>query len=525
MAPGSLSELSSSSKRYLFKVRVSPANAQSAQRGRRNWHDGIPPILRPLVRAYLLGYVSAVAPRVLTLLLKHIRRRRHISQTGEKTEKTGKTGKTAAHESWWESLQHILYTGLDPRRFPAFCALIVGGSTLLEVPLKVALNKLTKNLSEVARKRLSRWFASFIAAYLSLRLLQSKQSASFVEVAPVQVEETPGAAFGTTRSAGRTLDLTLFAVTRALDIIVGSLWARRQTTKKPSAVSSAISHLPDTALFAVSSGLIMWNWIYHPSRLPHAYNKWIDAAAAIDHRLVEALRRCRTGALQYGVDTGQAPLLGSMCDDYGWPRAWGDPAVSVPFPCEVVHMGTCGSSCEGHAAARFVRSFRWAMATYLPLNLVAAAVRSQTAARPGPYSKEFRRALISAARSSAFLGAFISLFYYSICLTRSRLGPHILGKDAKARQKIDGGMCIGAGCVLCGWSILLENAGRHKDVALFVAPRALATLLPRRYAWEKQWRETVVFAASTAVVFTCVLEDRARVRGVLGSVLGSVLQP
>ncbi|KAK3343995.1 hypothetical protein B0T25DRAFT_555792 [Lasiosphaeria hispida] len=269
----------------------------------------------------------------------------------------------------------------------------------------------------------------------------------------------------------------------------------------------------------------MWNWIYHPSRLPRAYNKWIAAAAVIDPRLIEALRRCHTGALQYGVDTGQAPLLGAMCDDHGWPRAWGDPAISVPFPCEVVHMGTCGSSCEGHAATRLIRSFRWAMATYLPLNLVAAAVRSQTAPRTGPYSKDLKRALISAARSSAFLGAFISLFYYGVCLTRTRLGPHVLGKDVKARQTIDGGVCIGAGCVVCGWSILLENAGRQKDVALFVAPRALATLLPRRYAWDKQWRETVAFAASTAVVFTCVLEDRVRVRGVLGSVLGSVLRP
>lgn len=61
-------------------------------------------------------------------------------------------------------------------------------------------------------------------------------------------------------------------------------------------------------------------------------------------------------------------------------------------------------------------------------------------------------------------------------------------------------------------------------MALFVAPRALATLFPRRYALDKQWRETFVFAFSTAVVFTCVRENRNRVRGVLGSILGSVLE-
>ncbi|KAK3343996.1 hypothetical protein B0T25DRAFT_314073 [Lasiosphaeria hispida] len=131
MTPENLSTSPSSSKRHLIKLLASPANAQSAQGGRRRkWDDGIPPILRPLVRAYLLGYVSAVAPRVLTLLLQHLSRRRHSSQAADKTKRTGKT---TAHDSFWESLQHILYTGLDPRRFPAFCALVVGGSTLLEV--------------------------------------------------------------------------------------------------------------------------------------------------------------------------------------------------------------------------------------------------------------------------------------------------------------------------------------------------------------------------------------------------------
>jgi hypothetical protein len=45
----------------------------------------------------------------------------------------------------------------------------------------------------------------------------------------------------------------------------------------------------------------------------------------------------------------------------------------------------------------------------------------------------------------------------------------------------DSGLCIGAGCVLCGWSILIEAERRREELALFVAPRALATWLPREY--------------------------------------------
>jgi hypothetical protein len=133
--------------------------------------------------------------------------------------------------------------------------------------------------------------------------------------------------------------------------------------------------------------------------------------------------------------------------------------------------------------------------------------------------------LKSSARSSAFLGTFIALYFYGVCLARSRIGPKVLGTSTAACQQIDSGICVGSGCSLCGWSILLETEGRRQDIGLFVAPRALATLLPRRYLLENQWRETLAFAMSTAVVFTCVGERPERVRGVLGKILHGVLTP
>lgn len=370
------------------------------------------------------------------------------------------------------------------------------------------------------KRRLSRWISSFTAAWFSLQILQAKISPRFIDTIPVKSDSPPGVASKTVRYAGRTLDLTLFAATQALDVAVGELWSRFQTRRRAAripktVVETAISRLVDPAMFAVSSSLIMWTWFYAPSRLPRTYNKWITSAAAVDTRLIEALRRCRVGTLRYGEDTGEAPLLQGMCADYNWPLAWGDPAVSIPFPCEIVHMGV-GPSCERHLASRFVRSFKWAMATYLPLNLLLVARK--------PNGKALIRAFLSATRSSTFLGTFIALFYYGVCLARTRLGPRILGKHTSSRQAIDGGICVATGCLLCGWSIMIEGATRRKDMALFVAPRALATMLPRRYSLDKQWRETFVFAFSTAVVFTCFAENKQRVRGMLGSVLGTALK-
>lgn len=329
--------------------------------------------------------------------------------------------------------------------------------------------------------------------------------------------------------AGRTLDLTLFAATRALDVIIGEIWSQRRT-HLPAAHNSTrhtldrlTSTLTDPLIFALTSGIVMWNWFYAPSALPRAYNKWIASAAGVDPRLVVALQRCRAHSLRYGEDTGQAPLLQDMCRDYDWPLAWGDPAVSVPFPCEMVHMGLAGRSCEAHALRRFRAAWLWSMRTYVPLQLVVFLARAFASTKNRRRGGDLLRTLLSASRSSAFLGAFITLFYYGVCLARTRVGPLVLGTSVAARQKLDGGICVGTGCVLCGWSVLLESASRRKELALFVAPRAVATMLPRRYDADRQWMERVVFAASTAVVFTCVLENKRRVRGVVGSVLRMVL--
>jgi hypothetical protein len=257
----------------------------------------------------------------------------------------------------------------------------------------------------------------------------------------------------------------------------------------------------------------MWAWVYLPDRLPQSYNKWITQASAVDQRLLVALRRFRSKDIIYG--TGEPPAyLEAMCKDYNLPISYADPIQNYPFPCELVHMGH-GTNCEYHALARFTHTTTICLSTYVPLN-IALVLRN-------PTSKNLARAMSSSLRSSAFIGAFTALFYYGVCLARTRLGPRIRGSHPAAAQSLDAGACAATGCALCGWSILLEQPARRKDIALWVVPRALATVMPRRYALEKQWRETLAFALSTAVVFTCVGEKPARVRGVFGKLLNQVL--
>lgn len=197
------------------------------------------------------------------------------------------------------------------------------------------------------------------------------------------------------------------------------------------------------------------------------------------------------------------------------PQELGNPAVTIPVPCELYHCGS-GKSCEIHAIQRFRRAFTSAIRLYLPLQLLSLL------RRPTFTSKRLSILLNSAARSSAFLAAFVSLFYYAVCLSRTRLGPRLL--PSFSPQRWDSGLCVLAGCLACGWSIMVEKANRQQEIALFVAPRALTTVLPRVYDERYRSREQIVFACSTALVMTVARFRQEQVRGVLGGFLASLMK-
>lgn len=276
---------------------------------------------------------------------------------------------------------------------------------------------------------------------------------------------------------GRTMDLTIFTVTRAMDVVACMAWShwarRRKAQNRWTIVESYVPGLADAGVFAMSAAVVMWAWFYLPERLPRTYEKWIEEVAKVDTRLIEALRRARRGKFVYGKDTGQAPLLESMCRDFGWPEVWGDPSKTIPIPCEMVHMG-CGPNCEIHAVSRFARTFKIACATYIPLQIVFRLRKMKDRA-------VLRRAISEGAQSSAFLATFVSLFYYAVCLARTRIGPKVFDQKTVTPLMWDSGLCVGAGCLMCGWSVLVEQARKRQELALFVAPRAVATVLPRLY--------------------------------------------
>jgi hypothetical protein len=378
----------------------------------------------------------------------------------------------------------------------------------------------------------------FLSALLAFTLLNRdeswthKRARSLGLISPPEILDLPNEHHLPTnpprKLAGKTIDFTLFTSTRALSVLTIALWTRTQSSRyhptytNPK-LANLLTRLADPAIFSASAALIMHSFFYSPDHLPRSYKHWIRKAADVDARFLTVLRLAKTGDWKYGVDNGEPnKLLRGVARDLNLPEEWGDPAVTVPVKCEVVHSG-CGPSCEVHGLWRFWRAWVLGMEMYLPLQLVLRIIRQ-------PTLRSLIDSLAGAARSSAFLGSFVSLFYYGICLARTRLGPLFLPPSKSwgiTPQMWDSGICILSGCMLCGWSILVETPGRRGEVAMFVAPRALAALLPRVYDGRKRWREGIAFAGGVSVVMDAVMMGRGRqerVRGVLGRVLCGVVK-
>lgn len=180
--------------------------------------------------------------------------------------------------------------------------------------------------------------------------------------------------------ASPTIDLTLFALVRAMDTLVRAaplLVAKTKRSRKSitqpdtlkaghrftmplgpaagmrsetvrnhrrgtvakgtvatrvfSALAGQLSYHAEGLTFVVACAVIMFSWFYAPERLPPSYVKWITNLANMDHRLLLALRSLRKGKPYnwvYGapIDPASVDLLGSLSESLGYPYGWGDPS-------------------------------------------------------------------------------------------------------------------------------------------------------------------------------------------------------
>ena len=108
------------------------------------WDSAVPPILRPAVRAFLLGYTYNVAPRVASIVIRFVVRQLRESGVGGLAAPGPKPTTAAADfaqqaRKLLRSLVAVLRGGFDLHRLPMFCGALVGVGTLIQVRPAVRL--------------------------------------------------------------------------------------------------------------------------------------------------------------------------------------------------------------------------------------------------------------------------------------------------------------------------------------------------------------------------------------------------
>jgi hypothetical protein len=139
--------------------------------------------------------------------------------------------------------------------------------------------------------------------------------------------------------------------------------------------------------------------------------------------------------------------------------------------------------------------------------------------------------LLASVRSSTFLGTYIAIIWYSICLVRTRVGHQVLGVN---QTRLDDTLGPLMGAMLCGLSLLVESKHRRGEMTLYVAPRALYSFTERILGphhkgrwWEHaaaEVAENVAFAASVMVVIDAVYKDKFMVRPSIRGLMSWILK-
>ncbi|KAI9021525.1 hypothetical protein CLU79DRAFT_753689 [Phycomyces nitens] len=321
-----------------------------------------------------------------------------------------------------------------------------------------------------------------------------------------------------------TLDLTLTVLTRALDVVGFAFYA-----------SSMASHVPGWILeygsviaFTAVTSEVLYTWIYEPSRLPRSYAKWISNIGSFDERLFILLRGFKDGSLMYGKDSEHNGVLNDLADELGVPRYLCNP-LHGRVPCFVVHNGQ-QYGCEVNALTKVVTAFSKAYPLYFLVHVILPLCISRKKLYANP-TQTLTRSLVGSVRSTSFISALVGILMYTMCLGRTRIGHQLLGAPQKY---LDSSWAIFTACAMSGLSVILESKSRRAEMALYVAPRAMRSIIDRclsMFTKNRWWEaglgeglETLVFSISSGILLEAIYKQEALVRSSTKSLMSWVLK-
>ena len=284
-------------------------------------------------------------------------------------------------------------------------------------------------------------------------------------------------------------DLALFALVRVLD---------------SASVGNPIKKF-SAPLFHLSSWIIMYSWFYYPSALPAKYTRWISKMARIDKNLINELMLIKFEQSSYKEGNSLPISLVKIVESFGVPKVDAE-RIMCPLPCKYAHRGI--ESCTKHTLDTLLKGFRdgivvsYVNKIYGPLSVVWLLMRFKSQKSKG-FVNTVTAAIISAVRSSLFLGSFIALIWAGICIGRNTFNP------------LDKPIGVLLATFIGGFAIHIEEKSRQHQLALYCIPKALEAIIrmkiPARYLDSKlsYLVQNMIFSFSLSILIEKHKRDKS----------------
>lgn len=281
----------------------------------------------------------------------------------------------------------------------------------------------------------------------------------------------------------------------------------------------------DLVLFGISNAQIMSAFVLNPQTLPSWYWHWIRNVGSLDVKFLELHRLLNLGKLQdkslarFVIDRTRHRTPGNNERLSRWLRH-PDPLSLPCAPCHFNHPTS--DSCVVGNGIRTWGAFKSMLPTYAILHLVPALLfRSKLFMKsPASFLLSIARKTIS---SNLFLASFAWIILFSVCI------PSRLYESSNGRIKLRGVRWNGAIGFATTLSLLWEDPRRRTELALYCAPKALASvwfvMRNRGIVKSIKYGEMLIASTGTAMLMHCFIHSPQTMPALIRGTIGQLIDP
>ncbi|KAL1940045.1 hypothetical protein VTO73DRAFT_9380 [Trametes versicolor] len=308
----------------------------------------------------------------------------------------------------------------------------------------------------------------------------------------------------------------------------------------------------DVIVFTFCCGQIMYGFLMRPDTLPSSYNRWIQVASKVPADGVALnMSLVREGTFDPQVMEHVLTYPGITAKNHsrilellaGAKLPEGLRTYGPPYgPCAAVHPDI--DSCLTVQVLHFWEVFRWMLPIYGALHFIPMMLFRRNTFMKRP-AHMLLRAALGTARSSAFLGVFVTIFqtyfcgkhnlYERLVALRAPGARSLLAALAKCLppwvlQLLIGKFSFFVGGLLSGLSLFVEEKRRREELAMYVLPKGLesAWVMARGKGWVfgmGRYGDALLTAMGMGMVMSTYQNDPQHLSGLVRRILYQFVGP